>query len=100
MNSRERVQTVLAGSLPDRVPLDDGFWATTTDRWWREGLPQGVSPNDYFEFDIVYTGGDYSLQLPERLVEQTETTRTYWDSDGALRKDSHTAEGWTSQWLD
>lgn len=100
MNSRERVQRVLAGGLPDRVPLDDGFWTTTTERWWREGLPPGVSPHDYFALDMVYVGGDYSLQLPERLVEQTETTRTYWDSDGALRKDSHTAEGWTSQWLD
>ena len=65
-----------------------------------EGLPPGVSPHDYFAFDIVYVGGDYSLQLPERLVHQTETTRTYWDSDGALRKDSRTAHGWTSQWLD
>jgi uroporphyrinogen decarboxylase len=100
MNSRERVQRVLAGGLPDRVPLDDGFWTTTTERWWREGLPPGVQPHDYFGFDMVYVGGDYSLQLPERLVEQTETTRTYWDSDGALRKDSHTAHGWTSQWLD
>jgi len=100
MNSRERVQRVLAGGLPDRVPLDDGFWTTTTQHWWREGLPPGVSPHDYFAFDMVYIGGDYSLQLPERLVEQTEITRTYWDSDGALRKDSHTADGWTSQWLD
>ena len=100
MNSRERVQRVLAGGLPDRVPLDDGFWTTTTERWWREGLPPGVWPHDYFAFDMVYVGGDYSLQLPERLVEQTEITRTYWDSDGALRKDSHTADGWTSQWLD
>jgi uroporphyrinogen decarboxylase len=100
MNSRERVQRVLAGGVPDRVPLDDGFWATTVERWRSEGLPEGVSPNDYFGFDIVYIGGDYSLQIPERVVEQTETTRTYWDSDGALRKDSHTAEGWTSQWLD
>jgi uroporphyrinogen decarboxylase len=90
----------LAGGLPDRVPLDDGFWTTTTERWWREGLPPGVWPHDYFAFDMVYVGGDYSLQLPERLVEQTEITRTYWDSDGALRKDSHTADGWTSQWLD
>jgi len=100
MNSRERVKRVLAGGVPDRVPISDGFWTTTLERWWREGLPQGVWPHDYFQFDLVFIGGDYSMQLPERLVEQTENTRTYWDSDGALRRDSHISDGWTSQWLD
>jgi len=80
--------------------MDDGFWVTTLERWQREGLPKDVSPREFFDLDIVYIGGDYSLQLPERVVEQTEDTRTYWDRDGALRKDSRMPDGWTSQWLD
>lgn len=40
------------------------------------------------------------MQFPERVLEADETARTYWDADGALRKDLHVAEGWTSQWLD
>jgi uroporphyrinogen decarboxylase len=100
MDSRERVKRVLEGGIPDRVPVDDGFWTLTVERWQREGLPQGVSPHDYFDMDITYIGGDYSMQLPERLVEQTENTRTYWDGDGALRRDARMPDGWTSQWLD
>lgn len=101
MNSRERVLCVLSGGIPDRVPLDDTYWQTTIDRWCREGLPDGVSPRDYFGTnEIVCIGGDYTMQFPERALEEGEATRLYWDSDGALRRDLHVAEGWTSQWLD
>ena len=101
MQPRERVRCVLAGGVPDRVPLNDSYWVTTVDRWRREGLPEGVSPGDFFGTDeIVSIGGDYTLQMPERVVEQSESGRTLWDSDGALRRDLHLPEGWTSQWLD
>lgn len=100
MSGRERVRRVLEGSIPDRVPISDSYWTTTIERWQREGMLQDVSPDEYFQLDIVYLGGDYTLQLPERVLEQTPTTRTYWDRDGALRKDSHMSDGWTSQWLD
>lgn len=101
MDSRARVSLVLSGGIPDRVPLTDGYWQTTVERWGSEGLPQGVSPHDYFGTnEIVGIGGDYSMQFPERVVEEGDLLRTYWDSDGALRKDLHTPDGWTSQWLD
>jgi len=48
----------------------------------------------------VRLGGDYTMQFPERVLEETDFTRTYWDADGALRRDSRMPEGWTSQWLD
>ena len=100
MDSRERITTVLAGGIPDRVPYHDLFWRTTVDRWHREGLPADVSPMDYFGTEMVWLYGDYTLQLPERLVEEGENTRTYWDKEGTLKKDSQTDIGWTSQWLD
>jgi uroporphyrinogen decarboxylase len=101
MNSRERVACVLAGSIPDRVPLSDSYWETTTERWHTEGLPQGISPEDYFGTnEIERIGGDYTLRMPERVVEARENERVYWDSDGALRRDLHLPAGWTSQWLD
>lgn len=101
MNSRERVLCVVEGGIPDRVPLYDSYWETTIERWRREGLPEGTSPGEYFGTDeIVRIGGDYTLQMPERVVEESGFSRTYWDSDGALRKDLHVPEGWTSQWLD
>ena len=101
MNSQERVAAVLAGRVPDRVPRDTGCWQTTTERWRREGLPEGVSPAEYFGTDeIARLSGDFSMRFPERVVEEGENTRTYWDHEGALKKDLRTDEGWTSQWLD
>ncbi len=101
MDSRERVLRVMAGELPDRVPLDDTFWTTTEDRWHREGLPVDVSARDHFGVnEIVRFGGDYSMQFPERLVREEPTLREYWDDEGALRQNLQVEDGWTSHWLD
>ncbi len=101
MDSRERVLRTLAGQIPDRVPLDDSYWETTVARWRQEGLPPGISPRDYFGTnEIICLSGDYTMRFPERVVQESETLRTYWDRDGALRRDLHVSEGWTSQWLD
>lgn len=101
LTSRERVARVLVGEVPDRVPLSDSYWTTTIERWRREGLPLDVAPQAYFGTDeIARIGGDYTMQFPERVLEESATMRLYWDSDGALRRDLHVAEGWTSQWLD
>jgi uroporphyrinogen decarboxylase len=95
------VRRVLNGEFPDRVPLDDSYWQTTIDRWRGEGLPAGASPRDHFGTnEIVCLGGDYTMQFPERVLFEGDGVRRYWDSDGALRRDLHVAEGWTSQWLD
>lgn len=101
MTSQDRVAAVLSGHVPDRVPLDSGYWETTVERWREEGLPADISPDDYFGTnEIVRIGGDYSMQFPIRVVEEDENLRTYWDTNGALVKDLHTDHGWTSQWLD
>lgn len=100
MNSRERITCVLGGGVPDRVPITDIFWETTVQRWHSEGLPPGVAPESYFEIEMVRIAGDYTMQFPERVLEATGTARTYWDSNGALRKDLKLPDGWTSQWLD
>jgi uroporphyrinogen decarboxylase len=94
------VQTVLSGGVPDRVPFEDAYWATTIQRWRREGLPSNVSPDEYFGCEIARLGGDYSLQLPVRMIEETNEYRVYMDSNGATRKELQTADGWTPHWLD
>ncbi len=101
MDARERVSLVLAGEMPDRIPLDDTYWTSTEDRWRQEGLPAGVYPRDYFGTnEIIRISGNYTMQFPERLIREEPTLREYWDADGALRKDLHVEDGWTSQWLD
>lgn len=100
MTSRERIKIVLSGGIPDRVPFHDSYWATTTQRWHKEGLPTNISPDEYFGCEIARIGGDYSLQLPYKLVEESERYRVYTDSNGATRRDLNTPDGWTPQWLD
>ncbi|MBT5875906.1 MAG: hypothetical protein HOH43_20940 [Candidatus Latescibacteria bacterium] len=100
MTPRERIATVMSGGIPDRVPIHDTYWETTVQRWRGEGLPNAMSPEDYFETEIVRLGGDYSMQFPVEVEEESDRYRRYRDENGALRKDLLTPDGWTPQWLD
>lgn len=101
MTSKERIGLVLSKGIPDRVPFHDSYWQTTIQRWHKEGLPIGISPEDYFGAEIVRIGGDYSLQFPIEIIEETKEYRIYIDSNGAKRKDLQaTGGGWTPQWLE
>ncbi|MFH1567069.1 MAG: uroporphyrinogen decarboxylase family protein [Gemmatimonadota bacterium] len=100
LTARERWRRVFAGQLPDRVPYTDAFWRTTIERWHREGLPADVAPADYFGSELARLGGDYTLQLPERTLEETNRYRVYVDTDGATRKVIRVGDDWTPHWLD
>ena len=100
MDSRERLTTVLSGGVPDRVPFQDAYWRTTIERWRQEGLPEDVSPENYFGCEMASVGGDYTLQFPLQPVEETERYRIYVDTDGATRKEMSTGDGWTPYWMD
>ena len=100
MTSKERIQTVLDGGVPDQVPFQDAYWATTIERWRAEGLPADVSPQRYFGCEMARMGGNYSLQFPQETLEKTDRYHVYKDDNGATRKDLNTADGWTPGWLD
>lgn len=100
MTSRERVRAVLDGRVPDRVPYQDSYWLSTLQRWRQEGLPADVDPSDYFGCEITRLGGDYTLQLPVRQLEDNPRYRLYVDANGATRRDMATGDDWTPQWLD
>ncbi len=53
MNDRERFQAWMHYRDADRAPFYEwlGYWSETINRWRAEGLPIGVSVNDYFNFD-------------------------------------------------
>ena len=100
MTSQERVRIVLDGGIPDRVPYQDAFWATTLQRWRKEGMPPGTSPDAFFGCEIAHLGGDYSLQMAVEDLERTDNHHIYRDENGATRKDLNTADGWTPGWID
>lgn len=84
MNGRERILAALSGADADRVPLTEiGVWPQTVRRWRREGLPAGVSPQEYFGLDsIEFFSYEASLGLPERILGEEGGFRSFTDGDG------------------
>ncbi|HPP13358.1 MAG TPA: hypothetical protein PKW42_11570, partial [bacterium] len=72
MTSRERVLAALNHQIPDRVPIQDSPWAATVKRWHREGLPEDISPAEYFGYEMVGFGADITPRFPVRVLEKTE----------------------------
>ncbi len=86
MTSRERVLAALHHREPDRVPIDDHPWRTTVVRWHEEGLPEGVTPAEYFGFEFSGAGADTTLRMEPQVVEETDEYTIAWNANGALRK--------------
>jgi uroporphyrinogen decarboxylase len=86
MTSRERVLLALNHKEADRVAIHDSPWGTTVERWHREGLPEGVSPDRYFGYEFVGFGADTSFRFKEEVVEETDEYIIMRNSNGALIK--------------
>ncbi len=86
MTSRERCLLALAHKEADRVAICDAPWETTIARWHREGLPEKVSPFEYFGYERVAQGADLSFQLPKKTIEETETYKIVTDGFGATTR--------------
>ncbi len=82
LTSRERFARVFRHEEPDRVPMHDSFWAATLERWHTEGLPAGVSPAAFFDFDrLGHLACDNSPRYPTTVVEDTaeyQIVTTQW----------------------
>lgn len=67
MNARERFLATLRFGEPDRVPYyDQKIREETLERWYQEGLPRGVSVEEFFDLDRWELFGpreDVSLDL-------------------------------------
>jgi hypothetical protein len=51
MTTYGRMSRVFQHQEPDRVPIMDGPWESTLARWRREGLPEDIEWDDYFDID-------------------------------------------------
>jgi len=91
VNARERIRAILKHQCPDRIGISDSYWIDTIERWHKEGLPEGMSPSEYFDFDIDYIYMDASLRLPEKILEET--------GEYVIRTDKHgfTAKEWKNK---
>ena len=82
MTSRERIQAALAFEAPARLPCHESPWEQTLTRWRQEGLPQNVSLEDYFGFDLSFMSLDVSPRFEQRVLERKDGMITYEDRFG------------------
>jgi uroporphyrinogen decarboxylase len=83
---RERVRKALAHQEADRIPIHDSPWAATVTRWRREGLPDGIAPEEYFGYEIRLFGADLTPQYPVRVLERSEEYIVESTPYGGVRK--------------
>jgi uroporphyrinogen decarboxylase len=91
MTSRERISLVMAGGIPDRVPMHDGYWDEALDRWQEEGLPAEVAADrdrlwEYFDMEIRQISIDPSFLLEERTLGEDDRYISKQTRDGAVLK--------------
>jgi uroporphyrinogen decarboxylase len=100
MTSHDRFQRMFEHREADRIPIIDSPWGATIERWQREGMPKDVNYVDYFGLDhVVGIGADNSPRYEEKVLEETETHKTYTSKWGVTMKQwKHAAS--TPEFLD
>lgn len=101
MNSYERFKRMYAHQQADRIPVIDGPWSATIERWQQEGMPADISYVDYFDLDrfISVHFTDNSPRYPERTLHETDQDITYTSKWGVTMKQwKHAAS--TPEFLD
>jgi len=86
MTSRERIKTTLEHREPDRVAVQDSPWGSTVSRWHREGLPEEIPVDEYFNYELVQLGADLSARFPIQILEKSEKYILTTTPDGGQRK--------------
>jgi uroporphyrinogen decarboxylase len=86
MTSRERVLKALSFQEPDRIPIHDSPWAATIERWWGEGLPKDVAPEEFFGYEIVSFGSDTTPMFPIRVLHENDEYIVETTEFGGVRR--------------
>ncbi len=86
MTSQERIDAALHFKEADRIAIEDAPWQTTIERWHREGLPEGVEPPEYFDYEMVRAGADLSMRLPTETVEETDEYIITRNANGGIER--------------
>lgn len=86
MDSRERFLKALRREQPDRVPIHDSPWLETIWRWQKEGLPQDIPVEDYFDYELVGFGFDGSPMFPVQTIHKDHTFIVERTSFGGVRR--------------
>lgn len=78
MKTNERVKRMYEHREADRVPITDSPWHGTILRWQREGMPEGMPWEKFFDVDLFTTlSVDVSPRYPKQTIEETNDYRIY-----------------------
>lgn len=100
MTSHDRFERMFEHREADRVPIIDGPWSATIERWQKEGMPKDTTYVDFFGLDKVGgIGADNSPRYPVKTLEETASHTIYTSSWGVTMKQwKHAAS--TPEFLD
>ncbi len=100
MTSHERFKRMYEHRQADRVPIIDGPWAATIERWRREGMPAGADWAEFFGVDrVVGMHPDNSPRYEEKAIEETDEYRIHTTKWGqTIRQWTHA--GGTPEFLE
>ena len=87
MTSHERFKRMFEHREADRVPIIDGPWGATIERWQREGMPKGVSYVEFFDLDRTASiGVDNGPRYEAKVLEETDEYRIHTTQWGATER--------------
>ena len=100
LTSHERFARMFDHREADRVPIIDGPWGATIERWRREGMPEDTDFVDFFGLDrVASVSVDNGPRYPTEVVEETDEYTVSVTSWGAKLKNwKHIAS--TPEFLD
>ena len=82
----ERIALTLDHKEADRVAMHESPWATTVTRWHTEGLPEDMTPKEYFKLELEFFGADLTIKHPHTILEDTDEYETGVNTNGAFYK--------------
>jgi len=89
LTDRERFVRTMHYQPVDRIPIwDFGFWEQTLVEWRKQGMPEGVSPDEFFGMDKQWAGVPVSLGMipgfEEIVYEEDDETQLVRDGGGVV----------------
>ncbi len=82
MNHRERVKAALNFERPDALPCHESPWEQTLKAWRAEGLPETVTLEDHFGFDLCFMYLDTSPRFEQKVLKRAGGRIVYEDRFG------------------
>jgi len=79
---RQRIKSALAFERPDSLPCHETPWEQTLAAWRAQGLPDDVSIEDHFGFDLSFMFLDTSPRFEQKILKRDGGMITYEDRFG------------------